>query len=320
MLTAQMWKPFSTYLYIDKKISMSRKSQEQMKSQFNRLVKRFSKVSFDRANFNQYIMELMSQKYRHSTLNRIVSFAKHVDSFLKRNELTDYTHFRLQKVNKEILTPEEIKKMAEFTTIHRYHCKEVCFMYKTLIYFLGTTGCRRAEALDLKWQHVTNSLVEFTETKTYEDRFVPISEMVYKLLESLPKRSERVFTTPRGTRLDEQGLLMELKKRAKILGINKNVSPHTFRHSFITTMLEQGVDLLVLGKIVGHRQVETTKKYDQRNISSMVIALQSHPLMHETQTEKGLLNTITSLTDKLYDRSMFMVEVVVRKLPLAINH
>jgi integrase/recombinase XerD len=70
-----------------------------------------------------------------------------------------------------------------------------------------------------------------------------------------------VFLTRRGTPFSAVTLWLRVKKRARLAGISRNVTPHMLRHSFATHLLEHGADLRVIQELLGHAQISTTEVY-----------------------------------------------------------
>ena len=76
-----------------------------------------------------------------------------------------------------------------------------------------------------------------------------------------PKFTDTVFLNSRGTGLTRQMVFLIVKDLAERNGITKTISPHTFRHSFATHLLEGGANLLAVQQMLGHASVSTTEIY-----------------------------------------------------------
>jgi len=269
-----------------------------IKSRFNKLSSHFTTTQFNKSNFNIFIAEMKADKYAPSHLNNIIKIAKHLDKFLKINQLQDYTYFRESYTpTKDILTPEEIKKLAE-TKIEYKFPEFMNARQKALIYLLGTTGCRIGEVIDLKWGDVYNDHVIFRETKNGDSRIVPISQDLYQLLLSLPRKRDEVFSSYRGNKLASQETNQDLQRRAKLVEITKHVYNHLFRHSFITTMLEQGADSLDVAVIVGHKDPKNTMRYKNSLLSHYQTVIQIHPLLRKTMTFEQMTTNVRNMIYK----------------------
>ena len=105
-----------------------------------------------------------------------------------------------------------------------------------------------------------------------KQRFVPISKHTQKYIELYrkevrshqvidPKFSNTLFLNRRGKQLTRAMVFTIIKDLAVVAGIKKNISPHTFRHSFATHLLQNGADLRSIQQMLGHESITTTEIY-----------------------------------------------------------
>lgn len=107
--------------------------------------------------------------------------------------------------------------------------------------------------------------------KGNKERVVPVGQHAVKALSDYltagrPKlvRSRspaNVFLTQRGTKFARETMWQRIKRRVKMSGLERNVTPHMLRHSFATHLLEHGADLRVIQELLGHAQINTTEIY-----------------------------------------------------------
>ena len=164
---------------------------------------------------------------------------------------------------------------------------------QALLELIYGSGLRVSELLDLKIQdiHLTTGHVRVIG-KGNKEREVPLGELsVIALRQYLTKARNKLtinstvdylFVNQYGQRLSRQGFFKLLKKLAQNAGINKEVSPHTLRHSFATHLLEAGVDLRTLQSLLGHEDIQTTQIYthiSQKHLKD--VYLETHPRAKE---------------------------------------
>ena len=109
------------------------------------------------------------------------------------------------------------------------------------------------------------------EGKGSKQRLVPISDTaIQKIRNWLPYRSEInvrkgheefVFVSSRGTAISRVTVFYYVKQYAQAAGIQKEISPHVFRHSFATHLLERGANIRVIQEMLGHEKITTTEIY-----------------------------------------------------------
>ena len=93
------------------------------------------------------------------------------------------------------------------------------------------------------------------------------------------KPGNLLFYNYQGNKLSRQAVFKYIKKLAKESGIEKEISPHTIRHSFATHLLEGGSDLRIVQELLGHEDIETTQIYTHIDHSKLKdVYLNTHPL------------------------------------------
>ena len=97
----------------------------------------------------------------------------------------------------------------------------------------------------------------------------------------IPGNEDIVFLNRRGRKLSRVMIFMIIKELAKAAGIKKNISPHTFRHSFATHLVEGGADLRAVQEMLGHESIITTEIYTHLDREYLRDVLQKyHPAFH----------------------------------------
>lgn len=181
--------------------------------------------------------------------------------FFFSNVLGNKIYIPRPKKNKtlpEILTKEEIKKMIDYT----FNIK-----HKLILKILYGCGLRVGEIVNLKKEDVNfkDELIHIKLAKGKKDRFVKIPESIIDELESYCKleNDDILFSSNRGGKLSTGTIQAIVDDAGKKAGIKKEVYPHLLRHSFATHLLEQGTDLRLIQKLLGHSDIKTTQMYTQ---------------------------------------------------------
>ncbi|PXV68189.1 integrase/recombinase XerD [Dysgonomonas alginatilytica] len=143
---------------------------------------------------------------------------------------------------------------------------------RAIIEVLYSCGLRISELTNLKFSDLflDDGFVR-VEGKGSKQRLVPISPIAIKeignyLLDrkhlDVKKGSEdMVFLSKRGTPISRIMVFHFIKQYAELAGIKKNISPHTFRHSFATHLLEGGANIRAIQQMLGHEKITTTEIY-----------------------------------------------------------
>jgi integrase/recombinase XerD len=144
---------------------------------------------------------------------------------------------------------------------------------RAILEMLYSSGLRVSELTELKKGQVFED-IRFLRMvgKGNKERLVPIGRDALKYLniyreevrvhQTIAKGHEEfVFLNRRGKKLTRVMIFLIIKKTAKEAGITKNVSPHTFRHSFATHLIEGGADLRAVQEMLGHESIITTGIY-----------------------------------------------------------
>jgi integrase/recombinase XerD len=154
-----------------------------------------------------------------------------------------------------VLSKKDIENMIISTTN---------FTHRTIIMLLYSSGMRASELTNLKWEDIDfkRNIIHIKLAKGNKDRIVMLSPKIKKALNHLDINKQGiVFKTNRNKKYSLRSIEQIIKKAARKSGIKKNVTPHTLRHSFATHLLENGTDLRIIQKLLGHSNLETTQIY-----------------------------------------------------------
>tara|TARA_Y100000994_G_scaffold234642_1_gene223654 strand:+ start:128 stop:1066 length:939 start_codon:yes stop_codon:yes gene_type:complete len=233
-------------------------------------------------HIKEYINSLTTYTYnnivfekQNSSINRAISSVKSYFKYLTNNDFISNDPTKdiiLPKNNKKlptILTVEEINKILEVTTLN----KKNNIRDRAIISVLYSCGIRVSELISL---NLTNLFLDEEIIKVFgkgnKERIVPIgsiakNDLEYYINNIRPeyarKRNSKgiLFLSNRGLPISRKTIWNIIKTTAIKSGIAKNVSPHTFRHSFATHLLEGGADLRIVQELLGHSNISTTQIY-----------------------------------------------------------
>lgn len=104
-----------------------------------------------------------------------------------------------------------------------------------------------------------------------------LDEFIYKR-RYIYKNTDFLFINRNGNRLSEQSVRRIIKMIAQKSGISQNITPHMFRHTLATSLLDNGVDCRCIQKILGHSSIKTTERYTHVSLEMQKnILFQKHP-------------------------------------------
>lgn len=222
-----------------------------------------------------FIQEISQLGMTSASQARIISGIKAFYKFLLLEDLITQNPAELLEAPKhqrklpEVLTFEEIEKMLQVIDLS----KPEGGRNKAIIETMYSCGLRVSEVIGLRISHIYAG-PGFIRVigKGDKERLVPIGQAALKYigiyqknirnhLAIAPKFSDILFLNKRGTPLSRVMIFYIIKDLATKAGITKNISPHTFRHSFATHLIEGGADLRAVQQMLGHESITTTEIY-----------------------------------------------------------
>lgn len=154
-----------------------------------------------------------------------------------------------------VLNKEEIKTILEATTN---------FKHKLTLFLLYYSGLRLSEVIHLQWEDLDweRKIIHLKTAKGEKERIIFFHEALLKPLKEygIDKRGP-ILRSERGGLYTGRAVEQIVKQSCRKAGITKRVTPHTFRHSFATHLLEAGADIRHIQKLLGHANLQTTQIY-----------------------------------------------------------
>ena len=167
----------------------------------------------------------------------------------------------------DVLSEEEVFKIIDSVSVQTWQGRRD----KAILEVLYGCGIRVSEAVELKISglYLEDGFIRVVG-KGNKERLVPINEVAsdslkfYMEMRPEPSSAEAddvVFLNRFGKPLSRQSMFKMVKTQTLLSGVRKDISPHTFRHSFATHLVEHGADLRVVQEMLGHESVTTTEIY-----------------------------------------------------------
>lgn len=173
-----------------------------------------------------------------------------------------------------VLSVSEIQKMFDV-------CENL--KHRTILALLYSCGFRASELINLKWSNIDRSrmIINIVQGKGKKDRQVALNGQLIELLSQYYreyKTTEYVLNgqfPDKDLRYSERSVGEVIKQLANKAGINKNVYTHLIRHCHATHLLENGTELSIIQKLLGHSNIKTTQIYTHisHNLISQIPSL-----------------------------------------------
>lgn len=241
----------------------------------------FVKVDLlNRNNIEDYVTNL-HKKYKQKTIKRKIASVKAFYNYLEEQEVIDNNPFKKIKVKfketkilPKIIPREEIEQLLNYIYEQEDKNSEKSYKYWlrdiAVIETLFATGARVYEISNIREDSIDlNSGLIKIMGKGGKERYIQIAvpeilnilkKYYLQNIESI-KKSGYFFVNNRGRRYSEQSIRLMIKKYTKLAGIERNITPHMFRHSFATYLIEEEVDISYVQKLLGHSSIKTTQIY-----------------------------------------------------------
>ena len=229
------------------------------------------------------IKDCNEKLYSGTTVSRYFSSIRGFHKYLLSEKITSKdpsVYLDKPKANKKlpyVLNYSEVLKIINSVNI----VSNLGLRDKSILYLLYSSGLRVSELLNLK---LTNLMMDehFIRVigKGNKERYVPVSLVALDTIKSyienirpeLSRKKESLgylFLNYRGDKLSRMGIWKIVANYSKVLNLSNKITPHTFRHSFATHLLEGGADLRVVQEMLGHSDISTTQIYTHLNKSKL---------------------------------------------------
>ncbi|WP_040951274.1 site-specific tyrosine recombinase XerD [Gorillibacterium massiliense] len=253
----------------------------------------------NKIHIQKYLLEMKGKGRASSTMSRSIVSIRSFYQFMIRQRVLDHDPSqqleapKLDKRLPQVLTVDEVLKLLEAPV----PSVPAGVRDKAMLELLYATGIRVTELISLDVDSI-NTEMGFVRCmgKASRERVIPLGKTAARWLDEyirymrpyLLKVSDEVdalFINHLGTRLTRQGFWKIIKKYAKEAHIEKEITPHTLRHSFATHLLDNGADLRSVQEMLGHADISTTQIYTQMTKTNMKeVYDRAHPRAREVES------------------------------------
>lgn len=278
-MLAYAFEDFFHYLQIERGLSENtlksyRRDLNQYCRYIDRVLKKTKWEMVNRSDIIGFLHMLKDDQKSSATIARAISSIRLFHQFLIREQIVS------QDPSLHIETPSKDRKLPDILSTQEIEQllminenTPLAIRNKAMLELLYATGLRVTELMTLKVSdlHLTMGFVRCLG-KGSKERIVPMGNVAKEAVENYLENSRgrltrrkldenTLFVNQHGRPLSRQGFWKILKIAATNAGLDKQITPHTLRHSFATHLLENGADLRAVQEMLGHADISTTQIY-----------------------------------------------------------
>ena len=261
------------YLKLERRYSFNTiTSYEQEIIKFKEFIKK-DFINVNLKDVNNYLKFLSENSLSSKTISHYITCLKEFYKFLQMNDLINENPLefislpKLKKTLPNALTEEEISMLLKFIPKNALEYRN-----KAMIELLYSSGIRVSELINIKLYDLDliNATIKIMG-KGNKERILPIGEYACDILKQYidnyrneilnNTNSDYLFPSKKSEHITRNAFFIILKETAKKVGIKRDFSPHTLRHSFATHLLDNGADLRSIQELLGHSDISTTQIY-----------------------------------------------------------
>ncbi len=231
-----------------------------------------------KARYNQMIAIQQNQGYKNSSINKVMDTLKFIFNinveleYISTNPIKGIKKLKEQEVKIEIITNNT--KDIIYDYLYKLELNPFNLRNITAIMLLNDTGLRINELVNLKLKNVyiEKNIIYVDFTKTGKPRYVFFTDetkfYLSKYITSIECETEYLFISINGTKMRVDSVYDFLYKIKKECSITQSISPHKWRHTFATSLIEKNVNLHEVMSVLGHTEYSTTKRYLHQKIEN----------------------------------------------------
>ncbi len=247
-------KEFEEYL---QKTSLSENSKYAYIFALKQFTEKFSEVNQD--TLRAYKLWLI-EKYKPQTVNlRIRGMNCYLESIEQANLKLPFVKVQQRYFLESVISQED------YTYFKNSLYKDNNLQWYFVVRFLGATGARVSELIQIKVEHVTAGHIDlYSKGGKLRRIYIPkaLKEETLSWLKSINRETGFLFLNRYGNQISTRGISSQLKALSKKYGLDEEVVyPHSFRHRFAKNFLEKNSDIAFLADLMGHESIQTTRIY-----------------------------------------------------------
>lgn len=232
-------------------------------------VKKFDQVQA--AHIVDFLTRRKAEGFAPASISRMLIALKVLFRFMTREGIVPsnvamyFQTPKLWQLVPSVLSYEEVKRLLQAPDIQT----EQGMRDRAILEVIYACGLRVSEVCSLNIHSVSDTFVRVMG-KGSKERIVPIGQQAVEAVDDYLKffrcnhdsqKELALFVKDRGRRIDRNYVYDRIKIYAQKAGVQKNISPHTLRHSFATHLLDNGADLRVIQDLLGHSSISSTDRY-----------------------------------------------------------
>lgn len=270
---------FVSFLENDKRLSLNtlqsyRRDIEQYVAYLDSINIR-SLANTNKTTVITYLLHLQKKGRATSTISRnlasIRSFYQYAAKYgvIDGDPTTELESPKVEKKLPQILSTQEVELLLE-----QPKCVDLKgYRDKAMLELLYATGIRVSELISLNMQDINMEMAFIRCYKGSRERMIPIGSIAIQAINEYFSKARNfliqdadekaIFVNVNGKRLTRQGFWKIIKQYKNQAKINKDITPHTLRHSFAAHLLENGADLRSIQEMLGHSDISSTQIYAQ---------------------------------------------------------